>query len=306
MVVIQSHSNMEGSKLLSIISRRFLARRDKDWLLADSLLSSLETSFGVTFSENILENTFKLSDGRHGLFVGDKAVWALSEEIVLATLGSIQTANEVEADELRTYLRDHGIEPNAPEWRLRRPRQTPLYEPSHRILCVGEANFSFGKALHDRFGPYQQLLLSSYEPKETLLELYTDSEARIQGLRAAGVTVSHGVDATDIQNTLPEYTPSMRATFDRIIFMFPLMHSTTSAEAHQADAEPVTRNRRLLWLFLRSAASLLAENGEIHISSKIDRPYDDWNIPGLVAEMDGDRRIECVEKRPFLPEEWPG
>jgi len=37
-----------------------------------------------------LENSWKLSDGRRGLFVGEHALFALPEEEVLATLGLIE------------------------------------------------------------------------------------------------------------------------------------------------------------------------------------------------------------------------
>ena len=43
---------------------------------------------------------------------------------------------------------------------------------------------------------------------------------------------------------------------------------------------------------------LLAPEGEVHISSKIDRPYDDWNIPGLVAAeepAEGGTQLACQE-----------
>ena len=69
---------------------RHASRRRKDWGHADELLARLQSDSGLAYCENILENTWKLSDGRHGLFVGDRAVYSLPEEEVLAKLGQIE------------------------------------------------------------------------------------------------------------------------------------------------------------------------------------------------------------------------
>nr|GMD82621.1 25S rRNA (uracil2634-N3)-methyltransferase [Ipomoea batatas] len=77
------------------------------------------------------------------------------------------------------------------------------YSSHHKILLVGEGDFSFSAALAHAF--------------EFLLENYGNAASNIVALRRRGCMVIHGVDATNMANH-----PLLQGfMFHRIVFNFP-------------------------------------------------------------------------------------
>jgi len=114
--------------------------------------------------------------------------------------------------------------------------------------------------------------------------------------------VRHNVDAADLQNTLILPTEFCTRKYDRIIFQFPLVYSQRDYESFKADPDNTIRNRRLLREFFHSSIPFLTKDGEIHISSKETRPYNEWNIQGLATGMEP---FGFLQKYDFNKEDFP-
>merc|ERR1711966_398910 len=97
---------------------------------------------------------------------------------------------------------------------MKRKRKEAVVAKDERVLTLGDGDFSFSLALQ-RSG-VRRLHATSFDAAEDLACKYCEAEANIELLRGSGATVTHGVDATRIRETLQEELP-----FDRIIFNFP-------------------------------------------------------------------------------------
>ena len=126
-----------------------------------------------------------------------------------------------------------------------------------KTLLAGEGNLSFTISLTgmDRIVP-SRLTATTFETEKELAEM---ARANAKELRSMGMTVLHGVDATDLAATFG----SQR--FDTIVFQFPNAGSRDSVEGH-------TANFILVRDFLISAAKQLVYSGQVLISA-IDSPY---------------------------------
>lgn len=160
-------------------------------------------------------------------------------------------------------------------------RTTWLYKSTQRILTVGDGNFTFSRALARGLKSGPKLAATSYDTSDELRAAY-DCEDVLTELRDSGARVYHGVDACELPTTLAQAKsaasgeddqPELAEEYDRIVFQFPLVRRKLTAEEHRKDPNEAIRNRRLLRLFLESSVPLLAPGGEVHITSKIGKPY---------------------------------
>lgn len=135
-------------------------------------------------------------------------------------------------------------------------KATPIvpYDPSSKILLVGEGDFSFSVSLlthHlspvensfdgdndgdelniDEGGVYDglgscnpigggvNLIATSYDTEVALLEKYPQAAGKVKLLRERGVAVLHGVDITKFDK-LPKALRKRKGGFDAVGFMFP-------------------------------------------------------------------------------------
>jgi 25S rRNA (uracil2634-N3)-methyltransferase len=143
----------------------------------------------------------------------------------------------------------------------------------HRVLLVGEGDFSFTLALLracDASGVAMSTTATSYDAREDVARRYR-GEANLTALsRDYGdhVRVLHGVDATDLTTAI-----GSSEKFDRVVFNFP----------HIAGKAKMDRNRALLGGYLKSAQDVLSERGLIEVAL----------APGQGGTaMDGDERRE--------------
>ncbi|XVF76978.1 hypothetical protein PTKIN_Ptkin14bG0003100 [Pterospermum kingtungense] len=168
------------------------------------------------------------------------------------------------------------------------------YCSSHKMLLVGEGDFSFSASLAVAFGSATNMVATSLDSREMLLEKYTGALANLKALDDLGCTIVHEVDAT----TMSQHALLKSDSFDRIVFNFPHAgflykeHETTQIELHQ----------RLVKGFLWNAYEMLTENGEVHITHKTAHPFSMWNIEKLAEEVG----LGLLNKVPFSKEEYPG
>lgn len=194
-----------------------------------------------------------------------------------------------------------------------RPKKTaaaglPLgFSPGQRVLLVGEGNLSFARALLRLLGghvPPGQLVATTFDSEAALHEKYAGVEATLEELRAGGVLVAFGIDATDLAKDLAmlrrrhrreaaeaaspggvkERAVQVPETFQRVVFMFP--HRGAGIKDQAAG---VLSNQELLVGFFRTALPLLSSDleAELLVTLKAGMPYSLWNAPRLASQATG-------------------
>ncbi|XP_022877731.1 uncharacterized protein LOC111395807 isoform X1 [Olea europaea var. sylvestris] len=164
------------------------------------------------------------------------------------------------------------------------------YNSYHRILLVGEGDFSFSASLAVAYGSASNMIATSLDSVDFLKENYKRAMSNIGKLRSRECIVMHGIDATKVASH--HFLGGM--TFDRIIFNFPFagFFKDLSREAQ------LRKHRRLVSLFLKNAKEMIGENGEIHISHKTNGFHEEWMLES-VASSHRLGLIEAVEFNRF-------
>mmetsp|Transcript_62778 Transcript_62778/g.99539 ORF Transcript_62778/g.99539 Transcript_62778/m.99539 type:complete len:344 (-) Transcript_62778:89-1120(-) len=182
-------------------------------------------------------------------------------------------------------------------------RQKTLLPIGCRILAVGEGDFTFSESLSKKRSPLAsgELVATCYDDEaETRARYVACGEGRLDRMRAAGVQVVCGVDATQLGS---ESCPLQGvAPFDRIVFNFPLL-PVSSNQPRDGTADMCVANRAMLVAFLRSAEYLLRPEGRVIIASKDLYPYSWWRIEALPQWAGGD--LKLLEMLPWEFTEWP-
>lgn len=173
--------------------------------------------------------------------------------------------------------------------RLAKPITAPvasigLYSRGQHILTVGDGDFSFSLALARALGG-TRLVATSYESFDTLARVYGNScTDTLHELRKLGARVLHGVDAGNLDATLPpDALPG--AGFDRIVWNFPCVARGSDGEvlagagagADARGSAELEQNRQLIARFCAGAAARLSKGGEVHVTHKVG--LQQWNIP---------------------------
>ncbi|XP_043720401.1 uncharacterized protein At4g26485-like [Telopea speciosissima] len=168
------------------------------------------------------------------------------------------------------------------------------YSSSHKILLVGEGDFSFSACLAKVFGSADNMVATSLDSKSFLKKNYSNSMSNIKDLKSRGCIVLHGVDATTM--SVHEFLEGIK--FDRIVFNFPY----AGWFKEKSPENQISLHQKLVRLFFKNAKKMLLEDGEIHISHKSNRFHCEWNIVSL-ASLNGLNFIKSVE---FNLNDYPG
>ncbi|BBG99862.1 hypothetical protein with DUF2431 [Prunus dulcis] len=169
------------------------------------------------------------------------------------------------------------------------------YSSSHKILLVGEGDFSFSACLARAFRSATNMVATTLESEDTLLKEHWSSEAHVDELQRRGCKVLHEVDVYDMD----QHPTLMFMKFDMIVFNFP--HAGHDYWLCERDNELI-RHRGLLEAFFRSASGMLGEGGEIHVSHREDYPYDKWKLKELAKKAG----LVLKEKVWFEKSDYPG
>ncbi|CAI5505625.1 unnamed protein product [Closterium sp. Naga37s-1] len=182
------------------------------------------------------------------------------------------------------------------------------FQPSQRILLVGEGDFSFTRALLRLMAPMRPLALfaTALDSRHTILQKYgEEAGAVLQEVEAGGAHVLFNVDATRLAHSLhlgkrrrKGKANPLERPFDRIVFNFP--HVGLGIKDERIN---VQRNRQLLFDFFVSAAPLLAPQGEVRVSLRTGHPYSLWNAPALAEES---RALRLKFTHRFHADDFPG
>ncbi|KAL6562478.1 hypothetical protein OROGR_003485 [Orobanche gracilis] len=178
-------------------------------------------------------------------------------------------------------------------WR-RQERWLKHYSSGHSILLVGEGDFSFSYCLATTFGSATNIVATSFDTYDRLMEKYRNAYANLAVLEIMGATLFHGVDATRM-SALPEL---QSRKFHRIVYNFP--HAGFYGKEHNRDL--ISMHRNLVRGYLMNASTMLLPDGEIHVNHKTTAPFDSWKIEDLAAECS----LLCVGQDYFRIEDYPG
>jgi hypothetical protein len=147
------------------------------------------------------------------------------------------------------------------------PQRIGNYEQKHKILIVGDGDFSFSLSLATSLGRSKYL-----QQFMNLQKKYKSAESNADYLRMMKATVRYNVDATKLKDN--EWLQSLGIKFNRIIFNFP--HTGTEGTLENT----IQINQQLLLDFFVNAVPYLAKDGEVHVTLRSTSFYDKWDIAG--------------------------
>ncbi|KAG2384159.1 uncharacterized protein At4g26485-like [Vigna umbellata] len=168
------------------------------------------------------------------------------------------------------------------------------YRSSHKILLVGEGDFSFSLCLAKAFGTAINMVATSLDSRASLRKKYGNALRNLRELKGLGCTIVHGVDV----HTMLEHPLLENRYFDRIIYNFP--HAGFAYR--ESDDYQIKLHRSLVSGFFYNAKFMLNKGAEIHITHKTAHPFSKWNIRGLAKRQ----RLLLVEEAEFYLDLYPG
>ncbi|KAL9640159.1 MAG: hypothetical protein Q9164_000427 [Protoblastenia rupestris] len=156
-----------------------------------------------------------------------------------------------------------------------RPPTIP-FEPTSRILLIGEGDFSFARSLLDSH-LCTLLHSTSFDTRSGVLSKYPQAAAHTKALEAEeGCKVEYGVDATKLGRLGGGGKAIRRGNWAKVVFNFPHVGGLTKDVNRQVRA-----NQELLVGFFKSAKNLLSHDGQIVVTIFEGEPYDLWNVRDL-------------------------
>ncbi|KAL8469618.1 hypothetical protein ACS0TY_032464 [Phlomoides rotata] len=168
------------------------------------------------------------------------------------------------------------------------------YSSCHRILVVGDGDFSFSTCLAAAFGWASNMIATSLDSQAFLVKNYHNALSNLVELGIRKCRVMHEIDATKMCNH--PYLVGIK--FDRIVFNFPFAGFFKDISR---DSQ-LRRHRSLVSKFLMNAKEMISENGEIHITHKTNGFHMEWKVE-LIASS---HRLRLVEAVDFNHLEYPG
>ncbi|XP_048129396.1 uncharacterized protein At4g26485-like [Rhodamnia argentea] len=169
------------------------------------------------------------------------------------------------------------------------------YSNLHRILLVGEGDFSFAACMARKFGHASNMVATSLDSRGMIWMRYASSAIdNLDTIDGFWGTVLHDVDA----HTMSKHPSLKHKSFDRIVYNFP--HA--GFHGPEASSLQIERHRNLVRAFLSNAKAMLAEDGEIHLTHKMGHPYSEWGIEKLAKEQG----LFLVEEARFCERDYVG
>ncbi|XP_026389412.1 uncharacterized protein At4g26485-like [Papaver somniferum] len=172
------------------------------------------------------------------------------------------------------------------------------YSSSHKILLVGEGDFSFSACLARGFGSASNMVATSLDSEDTLCTRLPSSQLHIKDLQSLGCLVLHNVDVNFMASS--SFYPLLACMkFNRIVYNFPHAGHFIMRETHDSV---IQRHKDLLSGFFKSSSKMLKEDGEVHVAHRDGHPYNRWEIEELANEAG----LILIEKLDFRSSQYVG
>ncbi|OWM85915.1 uncharacterized protein At4g26485-like [Punica granatum] len=178
--------------------------------------------------------------------------------------------------------------------RARKKKKIMHHSSNHKILLVGEGDFSFAACLARAFSSAPNIVATSLDSRVSLKRKYSRASINLKELEDRGCTVLHGVNA----HTMSKHPSLILKSFDRIVFNFP--HAGFFYK--EDDLRQIEIHQKLVKGFLKSASSMLSYNGQVHITHKTAYPFSTWAIVSLAKEVG----LYLLDEDEFMPLRYPG
>ncbi|KAF5185807.1 hypothetical protein FRX31_024606 [Thalictrum thalictroides] len=169
------------------------------------------------------------------------------------------------------------------------------YSNFHKILLVGEGDFSFSTCLARAFGSATNMVATSLDNRAMVIVKHPTAKANLETLENLQCTIFHEVDA----HTMSTHPLLKTMKFDRIVFNFPHAGFYYRGEHNQLQ---IQLHQEVLRGFFRNARNMLTINGEIHVTHKTAYPFSKWEVEKLGEEAG----LYLVEKVKFTKYDYPG
>ncbi|KAL9671537.1 hypothetical protein QQ045_009106 [Rhodiola kirilowii] len=169
------------------------------------------------------------------------------------------------------------------------------YSSFHRILLVGDGDFSFALSLAKSFRSAINIVATSIDKHDCLEKKYSNGVQNVRALEDMGGLVLLGIDATKMSQHF--FLKTQR--FDRIVYNFPHVGFRYRENSYCQ----IILNKKLVKEFLKNARELIKSGkGEIHVTHKEGDPYNKWDLVKK-AEKNG---LILHEVSPFNKGIYPG
>ncbi|KAM1864166.1 hypothetical protein ACFX14_004414 [Malus domestica] len=143
------------------------------------------------------------------------------------------------------------------------------YSSFHKILLVGEGDFSFALCLAKSFGSAKEFKVKYSKAMKNLMELEN-----------MGCKIFHGVDV----HTMLHHPQLTRMEFDGIIFNFPHAGCSNFRCSSEKKQHHILSHQSLVKGYFKSSREMLTRSGEIHVTHKTSYPFTEWEIENLAEE----------------------
>jgi len=145
------------------------------------------------------------------------------------------------------------------------------------------------------FGSGIGITATCLDSQDELHAKYPEARAFVESIESQAGRVMTDIDAKRLSEN-----PSLRAgAFDRIIWNFPHTGSGITDKARN-----VREQQAMLSAFFVSATPLLSPDGEIHVTIKRGKPYDEWAVPKVAAASTP--ALSFSTGMQFFPHLYPG
>lgn len=201
---------------------------------------------------------------------------------------------QTKASKAKIKNKEQEVKKSKAKARARRQAKSP-YSKGQRILTIGDGNFSFSSALVKLFGSGAGIVATCLDSEAELHAKYPEAREFVAGIEESAGRVILQVDCRNL-NQIPSLHSN---TFDRIIWNFPHTGSGISDKARN-----IREQQALLSAFFASAAPLLTADGEIHVTVKRGKPYDEWAVPKVAAASSA--ALVLATGLQFYPHLYPG
>lgn len=169
------------------------------------------------------------------------------------------------------------------------------YSSKHRILLVGEGDFSFALCLANHFGSARNIVATCLDSQDDLERKFSDGIRNVRELEERGCLVFYGIDVRNMSQHF--FLRTQR--FDRIVYNFPHVGFLFREDSFCQ----IQLNKELVEGFLRNARVLLKKgDGEIHVTHKEGEPYNKWEL----VEEAMKAGLQLQETVPFCKNDYPG